>query len=77
MQHVEILVEGQIDPRWSEWFGNLKITNVGSDRSRLTGTVIDQGALYGILTMLRDLSLALVSVSVDACVTASETSPDL
>lgn len=64
MQHVEILVEGRIDPRWAEWFGDLTITHVVPDRSRLTGSVIDQAALYGVLTKLRDLSLSLVSVSV-------------
>jgi hypothetical protein len=66
--NVEITVRGRIDPQWSEWFGDLAITHVGQDQSRLTGTVIDQAALYGILAKLRDLSLALISVSVDAVV---------
>ncbi len=68
MQLVEIRVKGLIDPQWSEWFGNLTITYVGQDQSQLTGTVIDQAALYGILTKLRDLSLALISVSIDVVV---------
>ncbi len=66
MYHVEIQIEEQINLQWSEWFGNLAITYAGPDRSRLAGTVIDQAALYGILTKLRDLNLALISVSVDA-----------
>jgi len=65
VQHVEIRVKGQIDYRWSEWFGNLAIISVGQEQSLLTGIVPDQAALYGILTKLRDLSLALISVSVD------------
>ena len=76
MQHVEIQVEGRIDPRWSEWFDNLAITSVGQEQSLLAGTVIDQAALYGILTKLRDLSLALISVSVDAGEIECENDPD-
>ena len=68
MLNIEIKVKGRIDPQWSEWFGDLTITHVEPDWSRLMGTVIDQAALYGILTKLRDLSLALISVSVDAVV---------
>ena len=49
MQHVEIRVKSQIDPQWSEWFGNLAITSVGQEQSLLTGIVPDQAALYGIL----------------------------
>jgi hypothetical protein len=76
VQHVEIQIEGQIDLQWSEWFDNLTITHAGPDRSRLAGTVVDQAALYGILTKLRDLSLALVSVSVDAGTIEGENDPD-
>ena len=75
MQTIEIQVEGQIDPLWSEWFDNLAIRHVAPDRSLLTGTVADQAALYGILTKLRDLSLALISVSVDAGATECENNP--
>jgi hypothetical protein len=38
---------------------------VGQEQSLLTGIVPDQAALYGILTKLRDLSLALISVAVE------------
>jgi hypothetical protein len=64
MQHVEITVAGQIDPQWSEWFDNLTIAPAEKGQSTLVGSVADQAALYGILTRLRDLSLALVSLSV-------------
>ena len=65
MQHVEIKVKGRIDPHWSEWFDYLEITSAGQEQSLLSGTLSDQAALYGILTRLRDLSLALISVSVE------------
>jgi hypothetical protein len=66
VQQVEIRVEGQIDEQWSDWLGNLTITHVGQDQTMLTGKVIDQAWLYGILSKLRDLGLKLVLVSVDA-----------
>jgi hypothetical protein len=47
-----------------------------STGERLAGTVIDQVALYGILTKLRDLSLALISVSVDASEIECKNDPD-
>ena len=65
MQQVNIRVKGQIDPQWSEWFGNLEIASTGQEQSLLTGIVPDQAALYGILTRLRDLGLSLISVSVE------------
>jgi hypothetical protein len=66
VKHVEIRVQGQIDQQRSEWFGNLTIMAVGHDQSLLTGTATYLAALHGILTKLRDLSLALISVDADA-----------
>lgn len=63
MQEVEILIQGQIDNDWSDWLGGLQITHVGSSNSRLSGAIVDQATLYGILTKLRDLDLKLVSVN--------------
>ena len=68
MLNVEIKVKGRIDPQWSEWFDSLTITHLEPDQSKLTGTMVDQAALYGILSKLRNLSLALISVSVDSVV---------
>jgi hypothetical protein len=64
MQRVEILIEGQIDPDWSEWLGGLDVTHIGQDKSQLIGSIADQATLYGVLTKLRDLDLKLVSVEV-------------
>ncbi len=62
MQQVEIRVKGQIDEHWSDWFGDLTIAHAESDETILSGTVADQGALYGLLAKLRDLGLSLVLV---------------
>ena len=63
MQDVEILIKGQIDTHWSEWLGGLQISHIGQEQSRLSGSIADQAALYGILTKLRDMDMKLVSVN--------------
>ncbi len=63
MQNVEIRVRGHIDEHWSEWFEGLTITHAEPDETILSGIVVDQAALYGLLARLRDLGLPLVSVS--------------
>ena len=63
MQSVEIRVKGQIDEHWSDWFEGLTITHTDQDETILSGTVVDQAALYGLLAKLRDLGLPLLSVT--------------
>jgi hypothetical protein len=63
MQQVEIRVRGRLDERWSEWFDNLTITHTDQDETVLTGLIVDQAALYGLMTKLRDLGLPLLSVN--------------
>ena len=63
MQNVEIRVKGQIDENWSEWFDDLTITYTDQDETILTGLIVDQAALYGLIAKLRDLGLPLVSVN--------------
>jgi hypothetical protein len=62
MQRVEIRVKGRLDANWSEWFEGLEISYQGDSETILSGSVQDQAALYGLLTRLRNLGLALVSV---------------
>ena len=63
MQQVELRVKGHIHPRWSEWFGGLTITQSSLDETVLTGPILDEAALYGIISRLRDLGLKLISLS--------------
>ncbi len=63
MQRVEITVKKRIDFNWSEWFEGMTIQHTDQDETILCGTVIDQAALYGLLTKLRNLGLSLVSVN--------------
>jgi hypothetical protein len=59
----QIKVKGQLDPRWSEWFDGLVISHETDGSTILSGPVVDQAALYGILLKLHSLNLPLLSVS--------------
>ena len=63
MRTVEIRVKGCIDEHWSAWLAGLSITHTDRAETILSGVVVDQAALYGVLSMLRDLGLPLLSVA--------------
>ncbi len=63
MEHVEIRVKGQLDEHWSDWFSGFTITRNEQGETLLTGSVVDQAALYGMLSKVRDLGLQLISVT--------------
>ncbi|HUG15372.1 MAG TPA: hypothetical protein VMM78_10170 [Thermomicrobiales bacterium] len=58
----EIRVSGHLGREWSGWFDGLAITPGGNGDSLLTGPVVDQSALHGLLKQVRDLGLPLLSV---------------
>lgn len=58
----EIRIKGRLGQQWSAWFEGLTITPDNGD-TLLTGPVVDQAALYGLLKKVRDLGLPLISVS--------------
>lgn len=55
MENVEIRVKGRIDLHWSNWFEDLEIVHEDGDQTLIVGQIVDQAALYGTLTKLRDL----------------------
>jgi hypothetical protein len=59
----EIRVRGHLDARWANQFEGLTITLEEDGNTLLTGPVIDQAALHGMLKKVRDLGLPLVSVN--------------
>jgi hypothetical protein len=75
MQRVEITVKKRIDFNWSEWFEGMTIQHTDQDETILTGIVVDQAALYGLLTKLRNLGLSLVSVNSTEVRDSSEAAP--
>ena len=62
-QFYEIRLEGHLDDQWSDWFEGLTITLEKDGNTLLTGPVVDQAALHGLLRKVRDLGLPLISVS--------------
>jgi hypothetical protein len=60
--HYEIRIKGHLNQRWTEWFEGLTITLEANGETVLTGPVVDQSALHGLLRKVRDLGLPLVSV---------------
>ena len=59
----QIKVKGHLDRQWSEWFDGLTITHEGNGETSLSGPVVDQAALYGLLLKIRNLNLTLLSVN--------------
>jgi len=59
----EIRLKGQLNDRWADWFEGLTITLEEGGDTLLTGQVIDQAALHGLLRKVRDLGMTLVSVN--------------
>lgn len=59
----QIVVKGHLDSEWSDWFDGLTITMVGDGETILTGPIVDQTALHGVLIKIRDLGLPLLSLT--------------
>ena len=58
----EIRVRGHIGDSWSPWFEGLTIHPEESGETVLTGPLVDDAALYGVLMKIRDLGLSLVEL---------------
>ena len=58
----EIRLKGHLDDRWADWFESLTITLEDNGDTLLTGPVVDQAALHGLLKKVRDLGIPLLSV---------------
>jgi hypothetical protein len=66
LAYYQVQVSGVLDPRWSEYIGGMEImSNVGTDNkvmTTLSGELIDQAALLGVLNHLYNLGLPLLLV---------------
>jgi hypothetical protein len=59
----EIRIRGHLDDRRAAWFEGMAITREAGGDTLLTGPVVDQSALHGLLRKVRDLGLPLISVN--------------
>jgi len=59
----QIRIKGHLDPQWKHWFEGLTITLEEDGDTLLTGPVVDQAALHGLLRKVRDLGMRLISVT--------------
>ena len=62
MTAYRIRLKEQLDQRWSAWLG-LTVLHEANGGTVLIGEVVDQAALHGLLSKVRDLHLTLISVS--------------
>ena len=61
--HYDIKIQGQLDTSWRTWFDDLDIRLTAEGLTLLSGAIVDQSALYGVLKKINNLGLALVSVN--------------
>ena len=59
----EIQIAGHLPSQWSDWFEGLAVTLEPDGTTLLSGPVVDQAALYGLLKKVRDTGLTLIAVN--------------
>jgi hypothetical protein len=59
----QIRVKGHFSPQLAGWFDDLTVTNEPDGAALLSGFIIDQAALYGVLLKIHHLGLTLLSVN--------------
>ena len=58
----QIRIKGHLGQQWTDWFEGLTITLEENGDTVITGSVVDQAALHGLLKKVRDLGMPLISV---------------
>ena len=58
----EIKLKGHLDESWADWLDGLTFTHEEDGTTTLTGEIVDQSALHGLLKKVRDLGLPLIAV---------------
>jgi hypothetical protein len=59
----EIIVKGHLNVQWQAWFEDLNISPTEDGDTILSGAIVDQAALYGVLKRINNLGLRLISVN--------------
>jgi hypothetical protein len=58
----ELRIQGHLEDHWSEWLGGLAVQRQEDGTTVLVGRVVDQAALHGVISRIRDLGVPLLSV---------------
>ncbi len=61
--YLSMRIAGHLDSRWSEWFTGLDMNYLPDGSTEISGPVVDQAALYGLLRRAQDLGLTLLTMS--------------
>jgi hypothetical protein len=61
-ERYRIHVRGHLDDRWTDWFGGLELHRQDDGTTVLSGPIVDQAALHGVIACIRDLGLPLLAV---------------
>ena len=59
----QIRIKGHLDDQWTDWFGGMTISLEQNGDTLMTGKVVDQAALFGLLKKVRDLGMPLISLN--------------
>jgi hypothetical protein len=70
-----IRVKGNLDEKWADWFEGFVMTSHGNGETLLTGAVVDQAALHGVLSRIHGLGLPLLMVAQTGCPCPSKSCP--
>jgi hypothetical protein len=57
----QIRLKGHLGPQRTDWSGGMTITLEDNGDTLMTGTVVYQAALHGLLRKVRDLRVPLIS----------------
>jgi hypothetical protein len=60
----EIRVKGYLEEEWGDWFDGMTIAHLENSETTITGPIVDQSALFGLLFKVSSLNITLLSVNV-------------
>ena len=58
-----IKLQGHLSESWADWFDEMEFIHESDGTTTMTGEIVDQSALHGLLKKIRDLGLPLISVN--------------
>ena len=70
-----IRVKGNLDEKWADWFGGFVMASRDNGETLLSGPVVDQAALHGVLAKIHSLGLPLLLVARTGCPCSSRNCP--